>query len=182
MKKIEQLLPDKNESTATPENEKEKYLQFGKYTRDCPEWLLDKVSTIDNSKIDEAYVEKILEIIASEFNPNRYQITRTNDIKVSRFINVKNVLDKRLSSCGSKATVVASVLRSLNIPTKLVHGLYIDRNPRMRHAWNEVCLNEGYWVPFDITHDYKGFKLDKFNIKKFEAVDWEEYEDHVDKF
>jgi transglutaminase-like putative cysteine protease len=71
-------------------------------------------------------------------------------------------------------TVVASVLRSLNIPTKLIDGFYIKDNPKMRHSWNEVYLNSK-WVPFDITR--KDFKIGEYHIKKTEHTDWSELEE-----
>jgi len=150
-----------------------KYLQFGKYTRDCPQWLLDKVNAIDVSKIDKAYIEKILWVIRDEFDSKRHNTTCTNDFRQSRFISVADILEKRQTSCGSLSTVIASVLRNLKIPTKLVNGLYVESNPNMRHAWNEVYLNN-QWVPFDITK--KDFKIGKYHIRKDEWVDWEDLE------
>ncbi len=182
MKTPDQLQQNHVESIATPEDEKEKYLQFGKFTRDCPQWLLDKVTTIDNSKIDEDYVKKIMSVILDEFDSSKHEITSTNDIKVSRFITVSDVLKKRQRSCGSIATVVASVLRNLQIPTKLIHGKYTRYNPNMNHAWNEVNIDGDDWTPLDITLAKKEFKLDEFHIKKLEALDWEEFEQSVDQF
>lgn len=155
------------------DNKTSKYLQFGKYTRDCPQWLLDKVRKIDNSEIDKKYIEKVLLAIRDEFNSEKHQVTYTNDFRQSRFISVGDVLGKRQNSCGSKATVVASVLRSLQIPTKLVHGFYEKENPNMRHAWNEVYINNE-WIPFDITR--KDFNLNDFHIKDSEWVDWTDME------
>jgi len=160
------------------EDSKEKYLQFGKYTNGCPQWLLDKVFAIGNSKIDEDYVLKILQAIKEEFDPRKHEITRTNNLRTSRLISVSDVLAKRQNSCGSMATVVASVLRNLKIPTKLIHGLFIKDNPEMRHAWNEISLNNT-WEPFDITRN--DFKIGDSHIKKFEALDWEEIEDKLDQ-
>jgi transglutaminase/protease-like cytokinesis protein 3 len=170
------------ETNLSVKAEKEKYLQFGKYTRDCPQRLLDKVATIVNSKVDEVYVLSVLRLIAEEFDPKKHQVTGTNDIRVSRFITAGDVLEKRQNSCGSMATVVASVLRTLKVPTKLIHGLYIKNNPLMRHAWNEVSLKDGEWTPVDITRANADFKPDEFHVKKFEALDWEEFEQAVNKF
>jgi transglutaminase/protease-like cytokinesis protein 3 len=148
---------------------KNKYLQFGKYTKDCPRSLLNNIDKIGKNRSENKYVKTILLAIHEEFNPAKYKITHTNDFKKSRFISVKNILNKRQASCGSKATVVASVLRSLGYPTKLINGLYIKDNPQMRHAWNEVLINNK-WVIFDITR--KDFKIGKYHIKKNEWIDW----------
>jgi len=182
MEKPNQIQSNNIESIQKPENDKEKYLHFGKFTRDCPQWILDKVTTIDNSKINEEYVKKVLSAIIDEFDSTKHEITSTNDIKISRFITAADVLEKRQFSCGSLATVVASVLRNLQIPTKLIHGKYIRYNPNMRHAWNEVNIDGDDWKPVDITLSKNEFELDEFHIKIFEALDWEEFENKVDKF
>ncbi|MEK3885281.1 transglutaminase-like domain-containing protein [Paenibacillus sp. PL2-23] len=63
-------------------------------------------------------------------------------------------IDKTLTTkkdiCYGYSTLFAAMLRSLNIPTKLVMGNteYVDTY----HAWNEVFLN-GKWVTIDTTVD-----------------------------
>lgn len=156
----------------------EKYLQFGKYTKKPPKWLLSKVSCIDNSVIDEEYVKKVLRIIAEEFDPEKHNIVRADSIKESRLIDVNSILEKRISSCGTRSTVVASIFRSLGVPTKLIHGRYIEEDPEMTHAWNEMLLDDGTWKPFDIFGKQRG--INKFYKKELEAVDWEEIEDRID--
>ena len=179
MKSPDQFTTPNLETIPTIEEEREKYLQFGKYTSDCPQWLLDKVSKIDNSKIDDEYVKKVLESIAEEFDSKNHKTTSTSILKESRFISVNDILEKRQKSCGSFATVIASVLRNLKIPTKLIHGRYVQNNPEMRHSWNEVNLGNDEWIPFDITR--KDFKLDEFNKKELEALDWSEYENRFEE-
>lgn len=149
------------------------YIKLGKYTKDCPKWLLDKVKKIEKGRSEKNYIRKILKGIREEFNPKKYKTTITNDFKKSRFITVRNILKKRQRSCGSLATVVASVLRNLNYPTKLINGWYIKDNPNMRHAWNEIYV-QGKWWPIDITK--KGFKISKHHIKKDEWLDWGDLE------
>jgi transglutaminase-like putative cysteine protease len=48
----------------------------------------------------------------------------------------------------------------------------------MRHAWNEVLLDNGKWVPFDIFGKKRG--IGKYHKKEFEVVDWEDIEDRID--
>lgn len=150
-----------------------KYSQFGRYTNDCPTSILDKIVEIKKIKSDEKYIIKILKLIREEFNPKKFKTTYTNNFKESRFISVRNILKKRQKSCGSMATVVASVMRNLGYPTKLINGMYIKEKDNMRHAWNEIYIN-GQWISFDITR--KNFKLDKYHIKQDEFVDWEDLE------
>ena len=175
MKSPDQLTIKAPETIPSIEEEREKYLQFGEYTSDCPQWLLDKVALIDNSKIDEDYVNKVLQVIGDEFNSEKHTTTRTNDLEKSRLISVSDILEKRQKSCGSYATVIASVLRNLKIPTKLIHGRYIKDDPRMNHAWNEVNLGDDKWLPIDIN--FRDYKLDEYHIKSFETLDWSENKD-----
>ncbi|NQU83515.1 MAG: transglutaminase domain-containing protein [Parcubacteria group bacterium] len=153
-----------------------KYLQFGKYTSGCPSWLLNKVKKIKNQKVNRSYVEAIFNLILEEFNPTHHSISITKDFKKSRFISVSNVLKKRQASCGSLATVVASTLRNLKIPTKIINGFLGSEIEGARHAWNEIYLSNR-WVSFDITRPQKKFKISKDYIKKDEWVDFEELEE-----
>lgn len=53
--------------------------------------------------------------------------------------------------CYDYASLFAAMLRSINIPTKLVKG-YASYNPNVYHAWNEVYLG-GEWIVVDTTKD-----------------------------
>ena len=53
--------------------------------------------------------------------------------------------------CYDYSSLLASMLRSVGIPTKLVKG-YASYNPTVYHAWNEVYLN-GEWFVIDTTFD-----------------------------
>ncbi|MBU1130594.1 transglutaminase-like domain-containing protein [Patescibacteria group bacterium] len=146
-----------------------KYLQLSKYIKDCPESLLNKAKNVETSKSGKRYVREILELIRGEFDPKKFKTTYTNNFKKSRFISVRNILKKRQRSCGSMATVVASVMRSLGYPTKLINGFYVKDKDDMRHAWNEIYI-KGKWIPFDVTR--KDFKIGNYHVKKGEFVDW----------
>ena len=150
-----------------------KYLQFGKYTKSCPPNFLRKIARVEKLKDNKRYVTKILLLIREEFNPQKFNTTSTNNFRKSRFISIKDIFKKRQSSCGSMATVVASVMRNLEYPTKLINGFYIKETENMRHAWNEIYINKK-WVPFDITR--KDFKVGVYHIKKDVFVDWSDLE------
>ena len=53
--------------------------------------------------------------------------------------------------CYDYASLLAAMLRSINIPTKLVKG-YTSYDPDTYHAWNEVYI-EGQWIVIDPTRD-----------------------------
>ncbi|MBU1202981.1 transglutaminase-like domain-containing protein [Patescibacteria group bacterium] len=155
--------------------ENKKYLKFGKYTANCSEELLGKIKTLNLDKVDKDTVHKIFKLIRQEFDPRLHKVEIVNDLAKSRFISAKDLYSKRQYSCGSLATLVASILRTLGVPNKLIDGKYIKDNPNMRHAWNEVyLLDQGKFVAFDITKP--GFSLSKYHIKEGEYIDWEDLE------
>ena len=150
----------------------EKYLQFGKYTTNCPAWLVEKARAVkkDHSR---SSVVAVLDFVNQEFNPADHKVTTTNNFNASRFTAVPEILVKRQRTCGSLASVAAAVLRSLGLPTKLVDGKFVKRDPRMRHAWIEVYIDQT-WMPFDIMQ--KDYALTSYHVKLGEYVDWEELE------
>ena len=68
--------------------------------------------------------------------------------------DIDRTLKTKKDICYGYSALFAAMLRSLDIPTKLVMGDsdYVD----VYHAWNEVYLN-GKWVTIDTTVD-AGFK------------------------
>ncbi|MBD2872627.1 transglutaminase domain-containing protein [Paenibacillus arenilitoris] len=77
--------------------------------------------------------------------------------------NIDNTLKTKKAICYGYASLFAAMLRSINIPTKLVMGesAYVE----VYHAWNEVWLN-GKWITVDTTVD-AGLKKSK---KKVELI------------
>ena len=64
--------------------------------------------------------------------------------------NIEQTLKSKSGICYDYAALMAGMLRSLNIPTKLVKGYKNDLNNY--HAWNEVLI-EDKWVIIDTTYD-----------------------------
>jgi hypothetical protein len=67
--------------------------------------------------------------------------------------------------CYDYASLLAAMLRSINIPTKLVKG-YANSNPTVYHAWNEIYI-DGEWLVIDTTQDASLLRSGKsFDLKK----------------
>lgn len=147
----------------------EKYLVFGKYTKNCPEYLIKKARAIPHRGVSERYIFNLIKLIKAEFDRRKYTVTVTHNLKQSRLMSAKDVLLKRQRSCGSLATVMASLLRSLGIPTKLIDGYYKGKDKH--YAWIEVYLEKKF-VPFDVN--LRSHKLTKYHKKVGEYVDWSE--------
>lgn len=157
-----------------------KYLQFGKYSRGCPVYILNKVRKIKIKKRNKEYIEKVLKIIRSEFNPKKHKTFFTNNFSQSRFISIKDIFKKRQATCGSLATVVATLLRISGIPVKLIDGYYDKKIENKRHAWNEIYIPSlKKFVPFDITRE--DFRVGKSHTRKDEWIDWGDLEENYIK-
>ncbi len=59
--------------------------------------------------------------------------------------------DRASGICYDYATMMAAMLRSVGIPTKLIMGFHKD-DLETYHAWNEVYL-DGKWIVIDTTYD-----------------------------
>jgi len=151
-----------------------KYLQFGKYNTPCPKPLLNKIKKI-KLIFGDKYIRKLFKIILSEFDPKKYKLTKTRSFEKSRFITVDKILKKHQETCGSLANIVASCLKSVGIPVKLVNGFLIKDGHKTQHAWNEIYFPQWKkFIAYDITR--KDFKIGKYHIRKGEHVDWSELE------
>lgn len=119
-------------------------------------------SIVGNSKSDEERVKKIVEWV----NKN---IKKTLKDRFSAL----EVLKTREGECEAHSMLTSALLRSLNIPTKIVGGIvYSEENKGfLYHAWNEVYL-DGYFVPIDST--FGEFPANPTHIKLTEEENTED--------
>ncbi|REK69292.1 transglutaminase domain-containing protein [Paenibacillus paeoniae] len=102
---------------------------------------------VKGKKTDEERVKAIYNFITT---------TIVYDNKLAKAVpsdylpDIERTLTMKKDICYGYASLFAAMLRSLDIPTKLVMGNteYVD----VYHAWNEVYLN-GKWVTIDTTLD-----------------------------
>lgn len=107
---------------------------------------LTKGKTTDEQKVKAIY-DYITANIAYD---NKLAVNASTDY----LPDIDRTLKTKKDICYGYSALFAAMLRSLDIPTKLVMGDsdYVD----VYHAWNEVYLN-GKWVTIDTTVD-AGFK------------------------
>jgi len=73
------------------------------------------------------------------------------DLQYNYLPDIEQTYADRTGICYDYSALLASMLRSLGIPAKLVKG-YASYAPDTYHAWNEVYLN-GRWIVIDATYD-----------------------------
>lgn len=101
-----------------------------------------------------------------------YDYKKINNIDKLYVPDIEEIFNSGKGICYDYSSLLASMLRSQGIPTKLVKG-YSD-NVNGYHAWNEVLIDEE-WVIIDTTYDavkmqLKALSTIEKNINEYEAV------------
>lgn len=61
----------------------------------------------------------------------------------------RSVLQRGRGRCSGRANAAIGLLRSLGIPSRVVHGLLVGRSGARWHRWGEAWLGDAGWVAFD---------------------------------
>ncbi|MBI9015538.1 MAG: transglutaminase domain-containing protein [Clostridiales bacterium] len=111
-----------------------------------------KVAVLANDLIKEAKTDQEkLEIIHTYvINHVRYDYKKAQALPKGYIPDPVSTLDEGFGICYDFASLLASMLRSVDIPTKLVKG-YSSYTP-VYHAWNEVLIEED-WLVVDASTD-----------------------------
>lgn len=100
-----------------------------------------------DAKTDKEKLELIHTYVV---NNVRYDYAKAASIPKGYIPNADATLTEGTGICYDFAAITASMLRSVNVPAKLVKG-YSSYTP-VYHAWNEVLI-DGEWVVVDASTD-----------------------------
>lgn len=100
-----------------------------------------------NAKTDEEKVKIIYDYITKSI---KYDNEKVNTVQAGYIPSIDATLKSKSGICYDYAVLTAAMLRSVDIPTKLIMGYKSDLEEY--HAWNEIYLN-GKWVIADTTYD-----------------------------
>jgi len=102
----------------------------------------------EEMETDEQKAYAIYEYITKNI---KYDKSKIAHLRNDYIPSVDEVLSSCSGICFDYAALYAAMLRSINIPTKLVKGYKGDIDSY--HAWNEVYLPKEGWVTIDTTYD-----------------------------
>ncbi len=119
-----------------------------------------------NAKTDEEKVSIIDQYIMSNI---QYDDDKINTISSDYVPNIDDILESSKGICYDYSVLFAAMLRSVDIPTKLVNGYKDDIDAY--HAWNQVFI-DGKWITVDTTYDDS---LMEKNINTFLMKDEKDY-------
>jgi hypothetical protein len=105
--------------------------------------------------------EEIIELLYTYVIENiTYDYDKIETLEYDYIPDIDVVLEDGTGICYDYSVLFASMLRSQNIPAKLVKGYTVNTN--VYHAWNEVYLSsEEEWVVVDTTFDAYYLKNDR---------------------
>ena len=101
-------------------------------------------------------LEKVDVIYDYIINNIKYDTEKAKTVKSGYLPVVDDILKSNKGICFDYASLMAAMLRSLDIPAKLVTGYSSKLN--VFHAWNEVYTDETGWI--------------KLNEMYFDGFDW----------
>lgn len=106
----------------------------------------------DKSSNDLDYVEKVYNYVTGTIT---YDEELAETVESGYLPNIDNTMNTKKGICFDYASLMAAMLRSQGIPTKLVVGYSGDAY----HAWISVHLKEAGWVDNIIEFDGTGWSL-----------------------
>lgn len=102
-----------------------------------------------NAKSDDEKIKAVYTYITAKF---KYDTNRAKNVQSGYVPDVNAVLKASSGICYDYSAVMAAMLRSLDIPTKVNMGY--SKYMKAYHAWNEVYLKStGTWITLDTTYD-----------------------------
>lgn len=121
---------------------------------------LESITLTDLEKIETIYLYVVQNI--------RYDYSKPGRLTSDYIPDIEDVFNEKEGICYDYSAILASMLRSLNIPTKLIKG-YTTATSAF-HAWNEVYVeDENRWIIVDTTYDSYLFERNKvFELEKSE--------------
>jgi len=125
--------------------------------------------TYDSQALEDLKdIEKIQIIYRYVVENIRYDFAKMGTLQDDYIPDLEDVLNEKEGICYDYSAILASMLRRLTIPTKLIKG-YTTKT-KVFHAWNEVYVeDENRWIVIDTTYDsYMFERLKPFKMEKLE--------------
>lgn len=156
---------------------KSKYTEIFGLMKNIPKKFYKKCLPLNPNSDLENFLRKINFTIHKNAGENK---RNAKSFEESRFLTAKEILKRRIVSCGSGTTIFAAVLRKRGIPTKLVHGKIRGSKNDNRHAWLKIYnpLNKK-WLVVDIARQNFSLHPKTYSLRQYQ--DWSELKNDYKK-
>ena len=113
-----------------------------------------------NSATDKEKMDAVVQFVVDNFS---YDFIRAMEVQKEKgyLPVIDSILAERKGICFDMSALVACMLRSQGVPTKLVIG-FADKQ---YHAWNEVLV-DGKWRGYDTTADIANMRVKKYTVER----------------
>jgi len=154
------------------------FSEWLKTNEDLPFEFWEKVKNINEEKNLNLMLLRIKQELFSLYGEKR---DNAKSFKDSRFTSLKEMLERKMATCGSVTKIIGIVLRKFGIPTKFIHGILRSQRKsfikrvllKNRHAWLEIYnIKTKEWLPIDVTRNDFSLYPDVEKIKEYH--DWDE--------
>jgi hypothetical protein len=96
--------------------------------------------------------EKVKILYNYVVNNIKYDYVKLNNVQAGYIPSIDSTLSSKKGICYDYSSMLAAMLRSQGIPTKLVMGY--TSNVKGYHAWNEIYMESSKkWIVVDSTYD-----------------------------
>lgn len=112
--------------------------------------ILNKIGDKAN---DAGIAASILSVLRGRFHYDEGALDIGGQVE---YMTTAEIIKRKYITCTNYATLFAAIARSLGIPTRIVVGAVIYDFIGY-HAWNEIEIADGVWVPVDATAGYPIF-------------------------
>lgn len=127
-------------------------------------------TTLTEKEIIDAYYKYVISNIS-------YDYDKIKTIAYNYVPDIDAILTAKKGICYDYSAVLASMLRSAGIPTKMIKGYSTTTD--VYHAWNEIYLSsEKRWMIVDATFDAYYYKLNKSYTMEKSAKDYEKQKEY----
>jgi transglutaminase-like putative cysteine protease len=103
-------------------------------------------------------IRELAQVLSSNTRDARSTVNRLNRGVIERLqygnpihglYSAREALTQRTVDCGGYDSLLASLAMACNIPARIVSGFWIDSGNNDMHAWLELRLPDGRWIPAD---------------------------------
>ena len=105
---------------------------------------------------DRLFVESVFKFADRniEYDTETQKKILSNPTNIHHIPDPETTFKSKKGICCDTSSMITAMLRSQNIPTKLVYG-YLENGDY--HAWNEVLVN-GMWLELDVAYKITDFQ------------------------
>ena len=106
------------------------------------------LSRLRNEKLDDdrlVYAKRVAEVVNKLLKPDT-EAFQNNEIYK---LDTAQIIARKKGVCQHYANLFAALARGSGIPTRIIIGYLVTADSMELHAWNEIEVRDGIWLPVE---------------------------------